>query len=536
MTDEEVLQSLEEYTKNAIDHQHRTLRSILAHQAYVSYLRPYFSGHLPPIDAATFRRLVPLSSYDDYADHINNLANHGSVDQYPPVLSVDPLHCFHHSSGNSTMKPKLIPYFDSAPATAAMDIAVQAFTALHRKLFPPRPEVNKFLYLLYGIHNMSTPGGFKITAASTHSLLNKENLFQRHLASPREVIFGQDYEHQMYCHLLRALGDSDLIDGIQAPYAIGLVRAFAMLESRWEQLCDDLENGFPSLEISDAAMRESVVKLLGGPRVDLSRRIQMICEKKNWGGIVSKLWPNLRYVKCVTTGSMKQYYSKIKYYAGDVMVLGGEYFSSECVGGINWDITQPPETTRFLMLPTAACFEFLPFESDRSSTTATVEETVDFSGVEEGKLYELVVTTYKGLYRYRLGDIVRVVGFHNSSPLIEFVMRATKDAYEVTERDLMSAIESFQLEIGNHMGMEIVEYSSFLEADTSPNQLKFFIEIEKFKFPQAGKLQELIEALKRCCSSLENGLGVYYKLQRHSCEIAPLFFFLFTIRIPVLTT
>ncbi|KAJ4841077.1 hypothetical protein Tsubulata_050493, partial [Turnera subulata] len=103
---------------------------------------------------------------------------------------------YYCSSGNSTMKPKLIPYFDSAPATAAMDIAVQAFTALHRKLFPPRPEVNKFLYLLYGIHNMSTPGGFKITAASTHSLLNKENLFQRHLASPREVIFGQDYEHQ----------------------------------------------------------------------------------------------------------------------------------------------------------------------------------------------------------------------------------------------------------------------------------------------------------------------------------------------------
>ncbi|KAJ4822230.1 hypothetical protein Tsubulata_019882 [Turnera subulata] len=286
MTDEEVLQSLEEYTKKAIDHQLHTLQSILAHQASVPYLRPYLSGHLPPIDAATFRRLVPLSSYHDYADHIDNLANHGSVNQYPPVLSVDPLHCFHHSSGNSTMKPKLIPCFDSAPATTAMDIAIQGITALHRKLFPPRPEVNKILFLLYGIHNITTPGGFKITAASTHSLQDKENLFQRFLVSPRrEVIFGQNFEHQMYCrHLLCALGDSDLIDGIQASYAIGLVRAFAMLESRWEQLYDDLENGFPSLEISDAAMRESVCKVLGGPRVDLSRRIRMICEKKDWGG------------------------------------------------------------------------------------------------------------------------------------------------------------------------------------------------------------------------------------------------------------
>ncbi|KAJ4823995.1 hypothetical protein Tsubulata_039253 [Turnera subulata] len=256
------------------------------------------------------------------------------------------------------MKPKLIPCFDSAPATAAMDFAIQAITALHRKLFPPRPEVNKFVYLLYGIHNMSTPGGFKITAGSTHSLLNKEHLFQRHLASPREVIFGQNIEHQMYCHLLCALGDSALIDGIESAYASGLVRAFSMLESKWEQLCDDLENGFPSSEISDAAMRESVVKLL--------------------------------------------------------------------------------------------------------------------------------------------------------------------DAYEVPERELMSAMESFQLEIRNDMGMEIVEYSSFLESDTSPKQLKLFIEIEKFMFPQQEKLQESVQAFTRCCSSLENGLGVFYKLQRGRGQIAPL--------------
>ncbi|KAJ4823989.1 LOW QUALITY PROTEIN: hypothetical protein Tsubulata_039246, partial [Turnera subulata] len=545
--------------RGAIDHQHHTLQSILAHQASVSYLRPYLSGHLPPIDAATFRRLVPLSTYDDYADHINNLANHGSVDQYPPVLSVDPLHCFHHSSGNSTMKPKLIPCFDSAPATAAMDIAVQAFTALHRKLFPPRPEiveyssfleadtspnqlkffieiekfkfpqagklqeliealkrcclslenglgvyyklqrhsceiapllvsvvkpgifdriahvatengasagqykppkiirnreivslleessllthhtlqsilahqasvsylhpylsghlppidaatfrrpvplssyddyadhidtlannpdhppvlsvdplqcffystgtttmksklipcfgsgqttaasytlqasnatlrklfpaarpeVNKILWFVSAIDGTTTPSGFKITSLSSLVILNKENQVEHLLASPREIIYGKNIEHQIYCHLLCALADPDRIDGIRSNYASGLVRAFGMLESKWEQLCDDLENGSP---ISDIAMRESVAQLLGGPRVDLSRRMRMICEKqKEWGGIVSKLWPNVQYVNCITTGSMKQYYSKLKYYAGGVMVLGGNYDAS----------------------------------------------------------------------------------------------------------------------------------------------------------------------------------------------------------------
>ncbi|KAJ4823992.1 hypothetical protein Tsubulata_039250 [Turnera subulata] len=520
MTDGEALQSFEEYTKKAIDHQLHTLQSILAHQASVSYLRPYLSGHLPPIDAATFRRLVPLSSYDDYADHINNLANHGSV-YHPPLLSVDPLHCFYHSSGSSTMKPKLIPGFDSALATAALHIAFHGITALHQKLFPPRPEVNKMLWFIYGFDvTTTTPGGFKITPLSTHVILSKDSRIQHLLTSPREVIYGKNFEHQIYCHLLCALGESDMIDGIQSAYASGLVRAFGMLQSKWEQLCDDLENGFPSLEISDAAMRESVVKLLGGPRVDLSRRIRMICEENNWGGIVSKLWPNVRYVKCVSTGSMKQYYSKLKYYAGEVMVLGGDYGASECIVAINSDATLPPEKTRYVMLPTSAYFEFLPFDPDRS--IAAGEETVEFSGVEKGKMYELVVTTYGGFYRYRLGDVVRVVGFHNSAPLIEYVMRAAKSAYEITERDLMSAMESFQLEIRNHMAMEIVDYCSFLEADTSPKQLKVFIEIEKFMFPQEEKLHESVETLKMCCSSLENGMGVFYRLQRQSGEIAPL--------------
>ncbi|KAJ4822231.1 hypothetical protein Tsubulata_019887 [Turnera subulata] len=518
MTDEEVLQSLEEYTKKAIDHQLHTLQSILAHQASVPYLRPYLSGHLPPIDAATFRRLVPLSSYDDYADHIDNMANNPD---HPPVISVDPLQCFFYSTGTTTTKPKLIPCFGSGQTTAT-SYTLQASNATLRKLFPARPEVNKILWFVYAIDGTTTPSGFKITGLSSHVILNKENQVQHLLASPREIIFGKNIEHQIYCHLLCALADPDRIDGIRSNYASDLVRAFGMLESKWEQLCDDLENGFPRPEISDIAMRESVAQLLGGPRVDLSRRMRMICEKqKDWCGIVSKLWPKVRYVNCITTGSMKQYYSKLKYYAGEVTVLGGNYGASECIVGLNLDITQPPEKTRYVMLPTAAYFEFLPFDQDRSSAAAAGEETVDFSGVEEGKMYELAVTTHNGLYRYRLGDIIRVVGFHNSSPLIEFVMRGPKSVYEVTETDLMSAMEGFQLELRNHMGLEILEYSSFLETETIPKQLKVFFEIEKLMFLQEQKLHESVEALKMCYLSLENGLGAAYKGRRYNGDLGP---------------
>ncbi|KAK6796767.1 hypothetical protein RDI58_004468 [Solanum bulbocastanum] len=40
-----------------------------------------------------------------------------------------------------------------------------------------------------------------------------------------------------------------------------------------------------------------------------------------------------------------------------------------------------------------------------------------------GKKYELVITTYAGICRYRVGDILQVMGFHNSGP--QFKLQST---------------------------------------------------------------------------------------------------------------
>lgn len=42
---------------------------------------------------------------------------------------------------------------------------------------------------------------------------------------------------------------------------------------------------------------------------------------------------------------------------------------------------------------------------------------------EVGQVYELVITNASGLYRYRFGDVIKVVGHHNTCPVIEFHYR-----------------------------------------------------------------------------------------------------------------
>ncbi|KAK9280850.1 hypothetical protein L1049_003740 [Liquidambar formosana] len=92
--DEEILKKLEESTKDATRHQLEALQTILERHGGVSYLQSHLRDYHAPVDAATFRRSVPLSCYDDYADHLSRMADGHLDDHDQPLLSVDPLLCF----------------------------------------------------------------------------------------------------------------------------------------------------------------------------------------------------------------------------------------------------------------------------------------------------------------------------------------------------------------------------------------------------------------------------------------------------------
>lgn len=86
----------------------------------------------------------------------------------------------------------------------------------------------------------------------------------------------------------------------------------------------------------------------------------------------------------------------------------------------------------YCLVPRAMFFEFLPVTS---ADGAVVQEGTTGEGVDirpetllahelqHGQDYEVVVTTLTGLCRYRIGDVVRVVGRHFDAPVVEFRFR-----------------------------------------------------------------------------------------------------------------
>jgi hypothetical protein len=105
---------------------------------------------------------------------------------------------------------------------------------------------------------------------------------------------------------------------------------------------------------------------------------------------------------------------------------------------------------------TSHYFEFIPeAEIDSPQPIALAAHEV-----EEGQTYFIVPTTAFGLYRYHISDLVRVTGFHNQTPLVEFLSKGAHFAnltgeklseYHVTQamtqvlHDLRLSLSSYAL-------------------------------------------------------------------------------------------
>ena len=101
------------------------------------------------------------------------------------------------------------------------------------------------------------------------------------------------------------------------------------------------------------------------------------------------------------------------------------YASSECYFGLNLKPMCKPSEVSYTIMANMGYFEFLPHDPANPVQLSrdSPPKLVDLADLKVGKEYELVITTYAGLCRDRVGDILRVTGFHNSAPQFKLIRR-----------------------------------------------------------------------------------------------------------------
>ncbi|VVB13880.1 unnamed protein product [Arabis nemorensis] len=487
-----VIEEFDEMTRNADQVQRQTLKEILLKNKSAIYLQNYgINGNTT--DPEAFTSLVPLVTDAELEPYIKRMVDGDTS----PILTGQPVPAISLSSGTSQGRPKFIPFTDEL-----MEDTLQLFRtafAFRNRDFPIDAN-GKALQFIFSSKQYVSEGGVLIGTATTNVYRNPNfkigmKSIQSPCCSPDEVIFSPDVHQALYCHLLSGILFRDQVQYVFASFAHGLVHAFRTFEQVWEEMVTDIKDGVLSSRITVSSVRTAMSKLLT-PNPELAETIHTICMSlSNWYGLIPALFPNAKYVYGILTGSMEPYVKKVRHYAGDLPLVSHDYGSSE--GWIAANVTPrlSPEEATFAVIPNLGYFEFLSV----SETEEGEQKPVGLTEVKIGEEYEVIVTNYAGLYRYRLGDVVKVIGFYNKTPQLKFICRRNLilsiNIDKNTERDLQLSVESAAKRLSEEK-IEVIDFSSHVDVSTDPGHYVIFWEI-------SGETNE--DVLQDCCNCLDRG-------------------------------
>jgi hypothetical protein len=153
-------------------------------------------------------------------------------------------------------------------------------------------------------------------------------------------------------------------------------------------------------------------------------------------GSACRIWPNLQVVVCWRSPMARPYVELLTPFLGDLPQR--DYLTMASEGVIGFPFRD--EINGGVLAVRSHFYEFIPEESagEDDPTTLLAHQ------LEIDKTYAVVLTTSAGLYRYKIGDVVRVIGFNGSTPVIEFLHRVghtcSLTGEKLTESQVASAV------------------------------------------------------------------------------------------------
>ncbi len=156
-------------------------------------------------------------------------------------------------------------------------------------------------------------------------------------------------------------------------------------------------------------------------------------------------------------------------------------------------------------------FEFIP-EEEADSKQPTV---VGAHELKEGRAYFILPTTAFGLYRYHIHDLVRVTGFHNQTPLIEFLSKGSHFANITGEKLSEYHVAGAMKDVQQALNLTLTAYSLAPCWDDVAPYYGLFVE--------RGDLADVTEGV-RLAEALDRQLmvvNVEYGEKRRSRRLGP---------------
>lgn len=440
--------AFEKATKDLLNSQEKLLRKFLSRNKDTAYGKKH--GFKDIGSVSDYQARVPLNDYETLRPYIDCLMR-GEEN----VLTADKTVLFAVTSGTMG-KPKYIPVTEYSRKKKKEVMDLWAYYALR-----DHPDLldGKILAIVSPEKEGFTTSQVPFGSESGHAYRNLTKAVRSLYAMPYEVFEIPDYESKYYC-ILRIAMEKD-ISTIATLNPSTILLLCQKIEKVKDNILKDIREGTLNDKLNVCCEIRQKIESMLKPNPKRADKLAELAKSRGGELLPTDIWPNLHLIECWKGGSVGVYIAHLKKYFGDkVAIRDFGYLSSEARASI----PMCDSGCGGVLAITSNFYEFVPREEmakpDRRFLLAHQLET--------GKEYYIILTTPAGLYRYNIDDVIRVGGFYNNTPVIEFVQKGSLVSSITGEKVYEMQIDAAVNKAAEMIGASLQFFSAFVEWKTVP--------------------------------------------------------------------
>lgn len=460
-----VFTGVNHFTTEAVQTQEETLKKIMQTNKDCELGRKYDFANIHSIKE--FQEKVPLSTFEDYAPLIDRMIENGEKN----IVTSSKVIRYTASSG-SVGKPKIQPKtardvwnmqcmgFAATPACAARWFKKQGmYKKLPKQMGP----------LLISLNPHVLPNGIKTNGAGQVPFTYLTPILKYFTTTPLEILYPEDQDgtNTSYFQCRFALENRE-VTYLGSMVITLLTTMFEYMEGNWELLCNDIEKGTidPSVKCPQKLRGQMAKRIKPNPKRAAELRAEFEKGFETEVPIAKRLWPKLCWGYGMIGSTLSAYVEKLRRYVGDLPMHNMGYAASEGFMAMPVELN----ATDYVLLPRSLVYEFLPVDAPEGTRPLTLGE------IEVGKDYEIIVTNFSGLYRYRILDVVHVTGMFNNSPKVEFLYRTNIGLNLANEKTTSQMLDWVAEKAEEEFGINFKGYSFYSDAKSETPHYVMLVE------------------------------------------------------------
>lgn len=489
---------LKSASRNPRKSQEKCLRDILNYGKDTVYGKEHKFSYIleAPTAEELFKRYqqqVAPTEYEDFRPYVNRMKD-GEKDvlfQGKPVL--------YATTSGSTGEPKWIP------------ISQAYLTNIYGKMnkvwlfnfIKNRPKVyqGSIVSIVGKQIEGYTPDGTIYGSVSGFTQKNCPGFVKKLYVSPSEVFDIEDYTARNYVIMRMGIERNTTLVVTANPST--MVEMQKNVDFWYDEYVKDIENGTISEKVD---VPEDVRKACAPYLKPNPERAEELRElKKRYGQVLPKhYWPNLQLLTTWKCGNTRIYLDKLEgCFPEGMLHQEFAYFSSECRAGLVLD-----DSIETVLFPHFHYYEFKKAEEfdDPAAPFYQLDELV------EGVQYCPFVTTFSGLYRYNMNDIVEASSPFVNTPRIHMVQKVngivTITGEKLYEGQFINAVN----QASESTGLKLNYFTGYANLEESNYDFYFEFEDEKLSQAKAEEFTALVdENIKK--------MNMEYKAKRDSFRL-----------------